>query len=88
MLVVWTEVSNASISARTATDSLAIFVRVEPFPIGNLVLSVVRPAPDDFRRVNIADEMAAALPAKNNLFFSSKNSNFLFQKKNFFRQIC
>lgn len=75
MLVFWTEVSNASISARTATDSLATFARVEPFPIGSLVLSVMRPAPDDFRRVNIADEMAAALPAKNYLL--SKKSNLL-----------
>ena len=58
----WTEVSNASISARTATDSLATFKRIEPFPIGNL--SLVKPPPDDLRRVNIADEIVAALPAE------------------------
>lgn len=60
----WTDVSNASISANTATDSRAVVgPRVDPLPIGILLLSVPRPPPDDFRLVSIADEMAAALPA-------------------------
>ena len=72
----WTEVSNASISARTATDSLATFKRIEPFPIGNL--SLVKPPPDDLRRVNIADEIVAALPAENMYLKSFKSNNVFY----------
>ena len=75
------EVSNASISARTATDSLATFVRIEPLPIG-ILPSDVGPF-EDLRRVSIADEMAAALPAKTGMQTLKQNAKKIsqFQRK-------